>query len=95
MAALAGKKAGMTRTEIVSAAGRGIAGSLTDILETLEWSGFIRRYRAMGRTKRDGIYQLIDNFTVHLTMVTPFGILRNSHSGRVQSEITLGDLFAP
>ena len=30
---------------------------------------------------------------VHLTMVTPFGILRNSHSGRVQSEVTLGDLF--
>ena len=29
----------------------------------------------------------------HLTMVTPFGILRNSHSGRVQSEVTLVDLF--
>ena len=30
---------------------------------------------------------------VHLTMATPFGILRNAHSGRVQSEITLNDLF--
>ena len=30
---------------------------------------------------------------IHLTMVTPFGILRNAHSGRVQSEITLNDLF--
>ena len=30
---------------------------------------------------------------VHLTMVTPFGILRNAHSGRVQSEVTLADLF--
>ena len=216
--ALAGKKAGMTRAEIVAAVGRGLAGCLTGILDTLEWSGFVRRYRAMGKRKRDGIYQLIDNFTlfhfrflrgatsdesfwqstalsparatwkglsferlclqhlrqiraalgisgvhveayawshvpddtwpvgaqidlildrsdgvinvcemkfspelfvmdaktegdlmrkvavfssvthtrkaVHLTMVTPYGMLRNSHSGRVQSEVTLADLFA-
>ena len=30
---------------------------------------------------------------VHLTMVTPFGLLANAHSGRVQSEVTLDDLF--
>ena len=30
---------------------------------------------------------------VHLTMVTTFGLLRNAHSGRVQSEVTLDDLF--
>ncbi len=30
---------------------------------------------------------------VHLTMVTSFGLMKNSHSGRVQSEITLNDLF--
>ena len=30
---------------------------------------------------------------VHLTMVTPFGIVQNSHSGIVQSEATLEDLF--
>lgn len=214
---LAGKKAGMSRAEIVSASGHGLAGGLTGILQTLEGSGFIRRYRSMGKRKRDGIYQLMDNFTlfhfkflrgatsdesfwqstalshsratwkglsferlclqharqiraalgiagvhveayawshipdetcpvgaqidllldrsdgvinvcemkyasdifvidakteyslmrklavfssvthtrkaVHLTMATPFGILRNAHSGRVQSEITLNDLF--
>ena len=215
--ALAGKKAGMSRAEIVSAVGDGIAGGLTGILETLESSGFIRRYRSIGKRTRDGIYQLMDNFTlfhfrflrgatsdesfwqstalsharttwrglsferlclqhvrqiraalgisgvhveayawshaptetcpvgaqidllldrsdgvinvcemkfspdifvidakmeaglmrklavfsaathtrkaIHLTMVTPFGILRNAHSGRVQSEISLNDLF--
>ena len=215
--ALAGKKAGMSRSEIVSIVGRGLEGGLTDILETLEVSGFIRRYRSVGKRVRDGIYQLMDNFTlfhlkflrgatsdenfwqstalshsravwrgisferlclqhvrqirmalgvsgvhvesyawshapdencpvgaqidllldrsdgvinvcemkyvpekflidakteedimrklsvfssvththkaVHLTMVTPFGILRNAHSGRVQSEIVLDDLF--
>lgn len=31
---------------------------------------------------------------VHITMVTTFGILPNSHSGIVQSEVTLNDLFA-
>ena len=31
---------------------------------------------------------------VHLTMVTTYGIRHNSHSGIVQSEITLEDLFA-
>lgn len=30
---------------------------------------------------------------VHLTMVTAFGLLRNAHSGRVQSEVTMDDLF--
>ena len=31
---------------------------------------------------------------VHLTMVTTYGVRKNSHSGVVQSEITLEDLFA-
>ena len=64
IAALARKKAGMTRGEIVAAAGRGLAGTLTDILETLAVSGFVRRYRMPGKKKRESIYQLIDNFTL-------------------------------
>jgi cell surface protein SprA len=31
---------------------------------------------------------------VHLTMVTTYGIRQNSHSGIIQSEVTLEDLFA-
>ena len=31
---------------------------------------------------------------VHLTMVTTFGLRQNSHSGIIQSEVTLQDLFA-
>ena len=31
--------------------------------------------------------------TLHLTLVTSFGLMRNTHSGRVQSEVTLDDLF--
>jgi hypothetical protein len=30
---------------------------------------------------------------VHLTMVTTYGLRQNSHSGMIQSEITLDDLF--
>ena len=30
---------------------------------------------------------------VHLTLVTSFGLMRNAYSGRVQSEVTLDDLF--
>jgi len=30
---------------------------------------------------------------VHLTMVTTYGVRRNTHSGIIQSEVTLDDLF--
>ena len=33
--------------------------------------------------------------TVYLTMVTSAGLLCNKHSGIVQSEVTLDDLFRP
>ena len=64
VSALAGKKVGMTRAEIIAAAGKGVAGNLSDTLENLECSGFIRRYRAIGKARRDGIYQLTDSFTL-------------------------------
>ena len=32
---------------------------------------------------------------VHLTYVTTYGVKRNTHSGIVQSEVTLDDLFRP
>ena len=64
VAVLACKKAGMSRAEIVSEIGQSFSGGLTGILETLESSGFVRRYRAMGKRKRDGVYQLMDNFTL-------------------------------
>ena len=62
--ALSTKKIGMTRLEISDAAELKSTGKLTDALETLESSGFIRRYRSLGNKKRNSIYQLIDNFTL-------------------------------
>ena len=32
---------------------------------------------------------------LHLTMITTYGVKRNAHSGIVQSEVTIDDLFAP
>jgi len=39
-------------------------GKLTEILETLESSGFIRSYRSFGAKKKNSIYQLIDPFSL-------------------------------
>jgi len=30
---------------------------------------------------------------VHITMVTTYGVAQNTHSGIIQSEVTLDDLF--
>lgn len=32
---------------------------------------------------------------LHLTMITTYGIQRNAHSGIMQSEVTMDDLFVP
>ncbi len=61
---LCSKKAGMTREEIIEAAGLSNSGDLTRRLEELESCGFIRSYRPFGRKKRNTIYQLIDAFTL-------------------------------
>ena len=59
------RKAGLTREEIVhSTPNVNNDGTLTEILENLELSGFVRRYSATGKIKRDSIYQLIDNYTL-------------------------------
>ena len=62
--ALSGKGCGMLREEIISTCGLSDGGTLSTILEDLEKSGFIRRYTAFGKAKKDSMFQLIDNFTL-------------------------------
>ena len=62
---LAKKKIGMTRSEIADATGLTKSGQLSDALDTLSESGFVRSYRFYGKTKRNRTYQLIDNFTLY------------------------------
>lgn len=62
--ALGTKKTGMTREELDGAIKNNLGGKLVDKLEELEQCDFIRSYTALGKKKRDTIYQLIDNFTL-------------------------------
>ena len=62
--ALASKKVGMTREEIISETKLTNSGDLTKKLEELENCGFIRSYKAYGMKKKNSLYQLVDFFTL-------------------------------
>lgn len=62
--ALSEKGSGMLREEIIKTSGLSDGGTLSTILEDLEKSGFIRRFTAFGKAKKDSMYQLVDNFTL-------------------------------
>ena len=62
--ALGGKKVGMSRKEIIDATQIADSGTLTRMLKELEWCGFIRKYNNIGKTSREAIFQLIDNYTL-------------------------------
>ena len=62
--ALGTKKVGMTRSEIIEAIGTDNGGGLTKVLNELEECDFIRSYTSIGKTKKETLYQLIDNFTL-------------------------------
>ena len=72
VAALAGKKCGMTRLELLAALGIPATGRISEVLETLEASGFVRSYRSYGAKKKNTIYQLTDPFTLfHFRFLDP------------------------
>jgi len=62
--ALAEKRCGVTKKELVDATKLTENGRLTHILEALEHCGFIRYYQAIGKKVKGGLYQLIDPFTL-------------------------------
>jgi hypothetical protein len=61
---LSKKNKGLTRNEISKKAKLASGGTLTKLLQNLEYCGFIRTYPSIGKMKRDLIYQLMDNFTL-------------------------------
>lgn len=72
VSALAVKKVGMTRLELFEALGCVATGKLTEVLGTLEASGFVRSYRSFGAKKKNSIYQLTDPFTLfHFRFLDP------------------------
>jgi hypothetical protein len=62
--ALATKKKGLTRDEIIRVAKLDSSGKLTNIIDNLTQCGFIRKYCAPGKRVRDAVYQLIDCYTI-------------------------------
>jgi len=63
IAALAKKRAGLTRNEILKNCQLETGGSITKILEGLEESGFIARYIPFDKKSNDAIYRLIDEYS--------------------------------
>ncbi len=62
--ALANKKIGLTRDEIIRETGIGNTGDLSKKLEELEACGFIKKYNILGNKKKNAIYQLIDAYSL-------------------------------
>ena len=59
-----GRKAGMTREEILTTARLSDGGTFSAILEELEECGFIRRFASADTAEANAMYQLIDNYTM-------------------------------
>ena len=62
--ALATKGKGLTRNEIIQRTKLTDGGGLTRILKELEESNFIRRYKTFGKKKKEGLYQLVDFYSL-------------------------------
>ena len=70
--ALASRGIGMTREELLKKTGLTDGRVFCQILDSLEKCGFIRKYTAYGKKRRDGLYQLMDSFSLfHLRFIEP------------------------
>ena len=66
---LARRKAGKTRAEILEDVSFSDGGKFSECLEALEECGFIHSFDAIGKLKKEKMFQLIDNFTLfHLIL---------------------------
>jgi uncharacterized protein len=72
--ALATKRKGLTRNEIVSQAKLTNNGSLTVVLDELEKSGFISIVGGFGKVNKDSLFRLYDPYCLfYLTFIEPLG----------------------
>ena len=62
--ALAKKRMGLPRTEIIKAAKLPNGGGVTKVLEELEQSGFISSYYPFGKKKKERLYRLTDEYSL-------------------------------
>lgn len=72
--ALASRRNGLTRQEIIASTKFSNGGMLTDILNELEQSGFISIYNGYGKKVKESVYRLTDFYThFYLTFIEPLG----------------------
>ncbi|MFK7908218.1 MAG: ATP-binding protein [Chitinophagales bacterium] len=73
--ALASKRMGMTRKEIISKTNFKNGGGLSKVLNELNQSGFIEPYNGYGKKKRENLYRLTDPYSLfYLTFIEPLGV---------------------
>ena len=61
---LAQKAKGLTRAEIIAGTGIPNNGHISELLQELEESGFIRKYKPFGKKLQNSLYQLVDFYTL-------------------------------
>ncbi len=67
---LAKKRGGLTRNEVLAAAGLDSGGTATKVLDELEESGFIAKRIPLGHTSRDAVLHLTDQYSLfYLTWI--------------------------
>ncbi|MBO9593640.1 MAG: AAA family ATPase [Niabella sp.] len=76
--ALAGKPSGLTRNEIIHMLHLSSGGGITQTLDELAESGFIKSYIPFGKTVKNSIYKLTDEYSLfYLKFIAP-----NKRSGK-------------
>jgi uncharacterized protein len=72
--ALATKRIGLTRLEIIQLSKLPNGGMLTDLLDELEMSGFITVYSGFGKKVKESLFRLTDQYSLfYLTFIEPLG----------------------
>lgn len=64
VAAMASVGSGVTRETLLRRLKLRDGGKVSKCLEDLEASGFVRKYVALGKKKKDALFQLVDNFSL-------------------------------
>jgi len=62
--ALASRRRGMTRTQLLAVTGLGSGGAITKVLDELEQCGFVMQMPRLGHTKREALYWLSDHYSL-------------------------------
>lgn len=85
--ALAGKRKGLNRSELLAAMKLSSGGTASNIITELEASGFIESYIPFGKKSSDALHRLSDEFTLfHLFWIAPLGKRKAGNSYWLQTQ---------